>query len=927
MNGSHRQGPRHFRSLSFATLLASRFGSAGVGLILLAMLVSAPGHPARAATTAPHVMIVLMENNSYEAIVGNSQLPYINSLVNQYGSVSTTDLSHPSLPNYLGLTSGSIWNDPPDTTPQDQTYAGPQFTDELASAGISWKAYMEDLPVPCDLIDSFSPGNYDVNHDPFMYFDSVRNNPAQCNRVVPFPQLASDLAGGTTPSFVWVTPNLLNDMHDGSYAQADGWTKNLFTQVMGSSWWTPGARIILTWDEGTQSEQVLTVVVGSAHGTQAIGGNEYGTLRGLEEAYSVGLLQHSADSNVGDIFPLLTGAPPPSPSPSPSPVASPSPSPNPTPAPAGAATRGIYRFDSTDFAVMRAAGFNAATDGGVQSLGDAEAAAGITGMVWVGAYDNSTCVQTMSDAEIAQTVTANVSAGHVGLRYQIGDEPTANGCTAAPVYTHFTQVVHSADPTAKTWVADDQFQVGNPVLAGVPMNGTVDILAFDVYPCQSGPCDYSAIDSAVQQIHAANVTNWEFIIQDFSSGSWRWPTPAEVQAQFSHWQGAGAIGYWVFAWDYQAQLVTAQSGNVAALQTINALAVNPTLPSPSPTTPLLVVTNSASITSGPSPLTITFAASASGGAGPYSYRWTFGDGQSASSQNPSHTYTINAQYTVNLVVTDANQALGNATAIVITVTPALSASASVLNAAGDGSLAAVFTGSPAGGAGPYTFAWSFGDAQSSTAQSPSHTYGAVGAYTADLTVTDSRGVSATSNALAITVSAMPAATAAANVTALDAPEAVGFTSAVTGGTAPFGYQWIFGDGSASIAQDPSHAYATAGTYTVGLTVTDAVGTSFVANSLTISVHPSLGVVASATPTSGLARVKVTFVAAAIGGLGPFTYSWSFGDGATGTGPNVAHTYEAGTYQPTLTVHDAAGGSWQGSVGTITVVKHSPKRTA
>src|SRR5207249_4361591 len=514
-NGSHRQGPRHFRSLSFATLLASRFGSAGVGLILLAMLVSAPGHPARAATTAPHVMIVLMENNSYEAIVGNSQLPYINSLVNQYGSVSTTDLSHPSLPNYLGLTSGSIWNEPPDTTPQDRTYAGAQFTDELASAGISWKAYMEDLPVPCDLTDSFSPGNYDVNHDPFMYYDSVRNNSAQCNRVVPFPQLASDLAGGTTPSFVWVTPNLLNDMHDGSYAQADGWTKNLFTQVMGSSWWTPGARIILTWDEGTQSEQVLTVVVGSAHGTQATGGNEYGTLRGLEEAYGVGLLQHSADSNVGDILPLLTGAPPPSPSASPSPSPSP-----PPPLPAGNATRGIYRFDSTDFAGMQGAGFNAATDGGVQSLGDSEAAAGITGMVWVPAYDNSTCVQTMTDAEIVQRVTGNVSAGHAGLRYQIADEPTANGCAAAPVYAHITQVVHSADPTAKTWVADDQFQVGDPVLASVPMKGTVDILAFDVYPCQSGPCDYSAIDSAVQQIHAANVTNWEFIIQDFSSGSW-----------------------------------------------------------------------------------------------------------------------------------------------------------------------------------------------------------------------------------------------------------------------------------------------------------------------------------------------------------------------------------------------------------------------
>jgi len=247
----------------------------GIALLLLALVVPPPiTHIARAATTPPHVMIVLMENNSYEAIVGNSQLPYINSLVSQYGSVSTTDLSHPSQPNYLGLMSGSIWDDPPDLTPQDETYAGPQFTDELANAGISWKAYMEDMPVACDLTDSFSPGNYDVNHNPFMYFNTVRNNSAQCNRVVPYPQLATDLSAGTLPSFIWVTPNKLNDMHDGTYTQADNWTRSLFTQVMASSWWTPGARIILTWDEGTQSEQVLTVVVGSAHGTQAVGGNE-----------------------------------------------------------------------------------------------------------------------------------------------------------------------------------------------------------------------------------------------------------------------------------------------------------------------------------------------------------------------------------------------------------------------------------------------------------------------------------------------------------------------------------------------------------------------------------------------------------------------------------------------------------------------------
>jgi hypothetical protein len=219
---------------------------------------------------------------------------------------------------------------------------------------------------------------------------------------------------------------------------------------------------------------------------------------------------------------------------------------------------------------MHAAGFNASTDGGVQNAGDALSANGMSGMVWVAAYNNSSCAQTMRDSEIAGLVQANVNAGHRGLRYQIGDEPTANGCAAAATYAHITQVVHGVDGSAKTWVADDQFQVGNPVQQGVPMKGSVDILGFDVYPCQSGPCDYAAIDRAVQQIHAAQVPQWEFVIQDFSSSSWRWPTPAEIQGQFDHWKGQGASGYWVFAWDYEGQQVVSQSGNLAALAQINS---------------------------------------------------------------------------------------------------------------------------------------------------------------------------------------------------------------------------------------------------------------------------------------------------------------------------------------------------------------------
>ncbi|HEV2477086.1 MAG TPA: hypothetical protein VGX22_11130, partial [Candidatus Dormibacteraeota bacterium] len=239
---------------------------------------------------------------------------------------------------------------------------------------------------------------------------------------------------------------------------------------------------------------------------------------------------------------------------------------------------------------MSTAGFNATTDGGVQHYGDAEAAAGMTGMVWVDAYDHTNCVQTMSDAAISAIVQANVSAGHSGLRYEIGDEPTTSGCNAAPTYAHMTAVVHSADASARTWVADNQFQVGKPIQIGISMKGAVDLLAFDVYPCNTGPCNYTAIDLAVQQIHAAQVSNWEFIIQDFNTSPARWPTAAEIQGQFDHWKGQGAIGYWVFAWDYLGQQVITQSGNVAALQQINS--EDPTSPGIS-TEPIAATSTSA----------------------------------------------------------------------------------------------------------------------------------------------------------------------------------------------------------------------------------------------------------------------------------------------------------------------------------------------
>ncbi len=262
---------------------------------------------------APHVMQILMENHPIDAIIGNSDAPYINSLANTYGlATNWSSLANISLPNYLALSSGSVQGDPQDTTPQVQTYPGPTFVDELAGAGISWKAYLEDMPSACDLTDTYSPGYYDVNHNPWLYYDSIRNNPAQCANDVPGTQFTTDLAANNLPSYVWYSPNRLHDMHDGTVSQGDTFLSQLIPQVLNSQWYAQDGTILLTWDEGTSADPLVATIVVSArtpHGArETTAGNQYATLRTLEELYGVGYLGNSASGP--DLTPLLGTATP-----------------------------------------------------------------------------------------------------------------------------------------------------------------------------------------------------------------------------------------------------------------------------------------------------------------------------------------------------------------------------------------------------------------------------------------------------------------------------------------------------------------------------------------------------------------------------------------------------------------------------------------
>jgi PKD repeat protein len=256
-----------------------------------------------------------------------------------------------------------------------------------------------------------------------------------------------------------------------------------------------------------------------------------------------------------------------------------------------------------------------------------------------------------------------------------------------------------------------------------------------------------------------------------------------------------------------------------------------------------VAVASATPTSGGAPLAVGF--SSSGSYDPdgsiSSRKWTFGDGTTSTSANPSKTYNSAGTYTATLVVTDN---LGK-----VSATKSLTITAGQISTTGNKAPIAKGSATPTSGKAPLTvkfscwgsydpdgsiasYKWTFGDGTSSTAQNPSKTYNTTGSYTAKLTVTDTKGATGSKSFL-ISVgtttttsnNSAPLAKGSATPTSGSSPLAVKFSS--WGSWDPDGwissYKWLFGDGTSSTAQHPSHTYKSAGSFTAKLIVTDKAG--------------------------------------------------------------------------------------------------------
>ena len=270
--------------------------------------------PATRDDTTSRVVVVVEENHASGQIIGSPQAPFLNHLATK-GTLLTSyfAITHPSLPNYLAMVSGDTHQITSDCG--GCNLDAPNLADQLEAAGVSWKAYMEDLPAPCS--DAHRAGAYAKKHNPFMYFASVRDHPDRCAKVVPLDQLDTDLQAGRLPRLVFVTPNQDHDMHGAGEGgndpalieTADRWLEDLYGRLAGSSAWREDTRLVVTWDEAANGDKlgccgglaagghVATIVTGPhvKAGRDNTTYSHYSLLRSIETLFHLPYLGHASD--------------------------------------------------------------------------------------------------------------------------------------------------------------------------------------------------------------------------------------------------------------------------------------------------------------------------------------------------------------------------------------------------------------------------------------------------------------------------------------------------------------------------------------------------------------------------------------------------------------------------------------------------------
>lgn len=226
-------------------------------------------------TTFPryqHVVWIVMENKTFSDVIDSPNAPYINSMARKCGLATDFHAeSHPSLPNYIAMTSGDTQGITDDADPSSHALSVPSIFSQLGASG--WRALIESMPSNCSLSNS---GLYAVRHNPAVYYTNLRT--ACTTRDVPL-RYPLNLSAKLTI----VIPNTCNDMHScptasDSAAQVrngDGWLSRVMPRVFASRQYRAGSTVVfITWDEDDyhHDQHIPTLVISPSTrpGTKAI---------------------------------------------------------------------------------------------------------------------------------------------------------------------------------------------------------------------------------------------------------------------------------------------------------------------------------------------------------------------------------------------------------------------------------------------------------------------------------------------------------------------------------------------------------------------------------------------------------------------------------------------------------------------------------
>jgi hypothetical protein len=279
--------------------------------LVAAMCLAINGVIQACSTTQPivtnKIIVIMEENHSSPAL---NSMPFLENLADTYGEATHwSAFGHPSLPNYLAIFGGSTFGLlGSDCSPSSSCQAtSPSVFGQSIAARKTAGGFEQSMPTACD---PYNSGEYAVRHNPWAYF--FREH-AWCN--------AGESADGDTalkaaitnglPNVSIVTPNLLNDAHDGTLKQADDYLKKWVPLIMAGPDYQAGhLAIVVVFDEGSSNNQVPFVLVSpkTSHVVDSSQLNDYALTRLIDNILEVAPLRNAANApDIRSVFGIATG--------------------------------------------------------------------------------------------------------------------------------------------------------------------------------------------------------------------------------------------------------------------------------------------------------------------------------------------------------------------------------------------------------------------------------------------------------------------------------------------------------------------------------------------------------------------------------------------------------------------------------------------